>query len=65
MASSHQLEPDKDTSMDAVEISFLSTARAGTVIVDERELDRAVEALEAAAHEPDPDSIIDNIELDE
>lgn len=34
---------------EAVEISFLSTARAGTVIVRERELERAIRALEAGA----------------
>lgn len=34
---------------EAVEISFLSTARAGTVIVRERELDRAVRALEVCS----------------
>ncbi len=34
---------------DAVEISFLSTARAGTVIVRERELERAIRALEYGA----------------
>jgi hypothetical protein len=32
-----------------VEISFLSTARAGTVIVRERELERAIRALDAGA----------------
>jgi hypothetical protein len=32
---------------DPVEISFLSTMRAGTVIVDERELGRAIAALDA------------------
>ena len=34
---------------EAVEISFLSTARAGTVIVREKELDRAIRALDAGA----------------
>jgi hypothetical protein len=34
---------------DAVEISFLSTARAGTVIVKASDLDRAMRALEEAA----------------
>ncbi len=34
---------------EAVEISFLSTARAGTVIVGERELERAIRALEFGA----------------
>lgn len=32
--------------VDAVEISFLSTARAGTIIVGEDELRRAIGALE-------------------
>lgn len=54
MTSSHHLEPDLDTSLDAVEISFLSTARAGTVIVGEPELDRAVDALEGEIREPEP-----------
>jgi len=49
----HNLEPDPETYPDAVEIRFLSTARAGTVIVEERELDRAVEALYAESREPD------------
>ena len=53
MSSSHHLEPDLDTSLDAVEISFLSTARAGTVIVGERELQRAVDALEGENREPE------------
>ncbi|KAN0080811.1 ACT domain containing protein, partial [Elaphomyces granulatus] len=51
--SLHNLEPDPETYPDAVEIRFLSTARAGTVIVEERELDRAVEALYAESREPD------------
>ncbi|KAL4864181.1 hypothetical protein BDV12DRAFT_16165 [Aspergillus spectabilis] len=49
----HRLQPDLDTSFDAVEISFLSTARAGTIIVGEHELRRAVDALEAESHEPE------------
>ncbi|RAL01900.1 ACT domain-containing protein [Aspergillus ibericus CBS 121593] len=49
----HRLEPDMDPYMDAVEISFLSTARAGTIIVGEHELHRAVDALEAESHEPE------------
>ncbi|KAJ5495304.1 hypothetical protein N7539_000420 [Penicillium diatomitis] len=44
---SHHLKPDVDPSADAVEISFLSTARAGTIIVGVDELQRAVDALEA------------------
>lgn len=39
---------------DAVEISFLSTARAGTVIVREKELERAIRALEAGARDGQP-----------
>ncbi|KAJ5146392.1 uncharacterized protein N7515_000956 [Penicillium bovifimosum] len=42
----HGLRPDIGAVVDAVEISFLSTARAGTIIVGEDELVRAVEALE-------------------
>ncbi|KAL2811355.1 ACT domain-containing protein [Aspergillus granulosus] len=49
----HRLQPDLDTSFDAVEISFLSTARAGTIIVGEHELHRAMDALEAESHEPE------------
>ncbi|KAF7521527.1 hypothetical protein PCG10_008306 [Penicillium crustosum] len=43
--STHHLQPDVDVA-DAVEISFLSTARAGTIIVGEDELKRAIDALE-------------------
>ncbi|KAJ9488730.1 hypothetical protein VN97_g4542 [Penicillium thymicola] len=43
--STHHLQPDVDV-VDAVEISFLSTARAGTIIVGEDELRRAIGALE-------------------
>ncbi|BCS27643.1 ACT domain-containing protein [Aspergillus puulaauensis] len=49
----HRLIPDLDTSFDAVEISFLSTARAGTIIVGEQELNHAMDALEAESHEPE------------
>ncbi|KAL4753204.1 hypothetical protein BDW72DRAFT_41194 [Aspergillus terricola var. indicus] len=49
----HRLQPDLDSSFDAVEISFLSTARAGTIIVGEHELHRAMDALEAESHEPE------------
>ncbi|KAJ5176866.1 uncharacterized protein N7482_002743 [Penicillium canariense] len=45
--TTHHLKPDLDASADAVEISFLSTARAGTIIVGEDELQRAIDALEA------------------
>ncbi|KAA8643020.1 ACT domain-containing protein [Aspergillus tanneri] len=51
--ATHHLQPDLGPSMDAVEISFLSTARAGTIIVGEHELHRAVHALEAESHEPE------------
>ncbi|GAD93560.1 hypothetical protein ANI_1_644084 [Paecilomyces variotii No. 5] len=55
--SSHHLEPGPETYADAVEISFLSTVRAGTVIVGERELSRAVDALEAESREPDDEVV--------
>jgi len=45
--TTHHLKPDVDAGADAVEISFLSTARAGTIIVGEDELKRAIDALEA------------------
>lgn len=48
----HRLQPDFDVSVDTpVEISFLSTARAGTILVGEYELTRAVDALEAESRE--------------
>lgn len=58
----HHLKPELDPSADAVEISFLSTARAGTIIVGEHELRRAIDALEAekalnASAESDPDAL--------
>lgn len=40
---------DADPEGGGTEISFLSTARAGTVIVKESELDRALRALEEGA----------------
>lgn len=40
---------DADPDGGGTEISFLSTARAGTVIVKESELDRALRALEEGA----------------
>lgn len=49
----HRLQPDFDNYAEAVEISFLSTARAGTIIVGEHDLNRAVDALEAESHEPE------------
>jgi hypothetical protein len=54
----HRLQPDSDNYAEAVEISFLSTARAGTIIVGEDDLNRAVDALEAESHEPEnPDEL--------
>lgn len=58
----HHLQPELDPSADAVEISFLSTARAGTIIVGEDELRRAIDALEAekalnASAESDADAL--------
>lgn len=57
----HQLVPDRprDDGPGPIEISFLSTARAGTVLVGERELQRAVDALEAERRQPD-ESIMAN-----
>lgn len=52
--STHHLKPDLDPSADAVEISFLSTARAGTIVVGEDELQRAIEALEAEKVQDSP-----------
>lgn len=48
----YRIAADPDAAYDAVEISFLSTARAGTVIVGERELARAMASLEAESREP-------------
>jgi len=64
--SGHQMEAGKKTSEsrdEAVEISFLSTARAGTVIVRERELERAIRALEGGnemANPPEGDEPTEN-----
>lgn len=49
--STHHLQPNTDEN--PVEISFLSTARAGTILVGEYELRRAVRALEAEAERQD------------
>lgn len=50
----HHLQPDLDASTNTpVEISFLSTARAGTILVGEYELRRAVDALEAESRRED------------
>lgn len=46
----HHLEPEQYG--DAVEIGFLSTARAGTVLVWEREINLAVQALDAEKAQP-------------
>lgn len=48
----HRIEPEQYG--DAVEISFLSTARAGTVLVWEREINLAVQALDAEKTQPAP-----------
>lgn len=50
----HHLKPDLEHSADAVEISFLSTARAGTIIVGVDELHRAIDALEAEKKKQGP-----------
>ncbi|KAJ5908540.1 hypothetical protein N7495_001222 [Penicillium taxi] len=52
--ATHHLKPEVDPSADAVEISFLSTARAGTIIVGEDELQRAIDALEAEKRQDSP-----------
>ncbi|KAL1959441.1 hypothetical protein VTO42DRAFT_2244 [Malbranchea cinnamomea] len=49
----HNLPPATDTDSHAIEMSFLSTARAGTVIVREEELCRAMASLEAENHHQD------------
>lgn len=61
----HRLQPDFDHSADtAVEISFLSTARAGTILVGEHELRRAVDALEAESREREmEDGLIQGFEV--
>ena len=53
----HHLQPG--THDNPVEISFLSTARAGTILVGEFELRRAVRALEAEAERQDDVSMDD------
>ncbi|EEH40015.1 hypothetical protein PAAG_08878 [Paracoccidioides lutzii Pb01] len=48
----YRLPRDPDASYpDVVDISFLSTARAGTVIVGERELEKAIASLDAESGE--------------
>ncbi|KAJ5381397.1 uncharacterized protein N7496_003825 [Penicillium cataractarum] len=54
----HHLKPDLDSSADAVEISFLSTARAGTIIVGEDELQRAIDALDAEKVQDSPADVV-------
>lgn len=51
----HRLKPEINSSSEAVEISFLSTARAGTIIVGEDELRRAIDALEAEKMQDSPE----------
>ncbi|KAJ5689250.1 hypothetical protein N7462_003642 [Penicillium macrosclerotiorum] len=58
--TTHHLKPDVDPSADAVEISFLSTARAGTIIVGEDELRRAIDALEAEKAQDSPGDPVKN-----
>lgn len=63
--STHRLQPDFDTSLNAaVEISFLSTARAGTILVGEHELQRAVEALEAESESQEPEDGVEVQDVD-
>jgi hypothetical protein len=57
----HRLEPEQYG--DAVEISFLSTARAGTVLVWEREITQAVKALDAEKSEHLLSDVHDDEEL--
>lgn len=56
--ATHHLKPDLDSSADAVEISFLSTARAGTIIVGEDELQRAIDALDAEKVQDSPAEVV-------
>lgn len=56
--ATHHLKPDLDASAEAVEISFLSTARAGTIIVGEDELQRAIDALEAEKVQDEPAEVV-------
>jgi hypothetical protein len=62
-----QMEGEWKTSQsrdEAVEISFLSTARAGTVIVRERELERAIRALEGGTEMVHPDEAAEHTEIE-
>jgi hypothetical protein len=61
--TTHRLKPDVDAGADAVEISFLSTARAGTIIVGEDELKRAIDALEAEKAEKVQDVYVEGAPL--
>lgn len=69
LAPTHHLKPDVDLSADLFEISFLSTARAGTIIVGEDELRRAIAALEAEriqdSFTPNPPEENEENEVDE
>ncbi|CEJ60427.1 hypothetical protein PMG11_09002 [Penicillium brasilianum] len=56
--ATHHLKPNLDSSADAVEISFLSTARAGTIIVGEDELQRAIDALDAEKVQDSPAEMV-------
>jgi hypothetical protein len=61
--TTHRLKPDVDAGADAVEISFLSTARAGTIIVGEDKLKRAIDALEAEKAEKVQDVYVEGAPL--
>lgn len=56
--TTHHLKPDMDAGVDAVEISFLSTARAGTIVVGEYELKRAIDALEAEKMQESTETVV-------
>lgn len=47
LTTHHYLKPSVNSVADVVEISFLSMARTGTIIVREDELCRAIDALKA------------------
>lgn len=59
--TTHHLKPDVDARVDAVEISFLSTARAGTIIVGEDELKRAIDALEAEKMQESTETVAEEL----
>ncbi|KAJ5223688.1 hypothetical protein N7468_008230 [Penicillium chermesinum] len=62
--SMHHLKPDVDPAADAVEISFLSTARCGTIIVGEHELRRAIDALDAETKQESSEEADGGVSLD-